>query len=760
MAQAIPNLVDDATELTHRVWELLKADCQDMQLADVSVQPLPAFLDDADQHRTSPADRQTILDQALLLFDLYPHLPFKTEIYKLGHPADYIRAKIQPNLDSLSETDFHSEMIDAFALVRDCHTVYGLPSPYRGAVAFLPFEIRPYLDLRTKAGWRFIVTSVMDSNAEGGFGHKFFGTGAEIVKWGDQSTLAHVQDTEKHLPGGNYFASFARGARHCTFRPLRFVRPPEKDERPAAKLHYRPEGSDDIRTILLPWAVAKGFGPDDHFPDAVFSMNPAMAVTSAWGTILHHRSDLKNDQKAGATKDPKQVSSIPDIFDFQYTTGVRRKGFINLVDLVSLNDPDARFGYIRIKSFSNAFGSTQEIVTEFARILKIMDTEAPDGLVLDIRNNSGGDVRAAEQMLQMLTARTIQTAPFHLANTKAVLDILRRLKSAANDLLAPGAQLSTSERVSLQNANASLENWLDVVQTNPWPDGPPLTTGFPLTDPDSANDTGQIYQGRGVALLMNSLTYSAADIFAAGFQDHWIGPLLGTSLLTGGGGADVWSHEQLLDKIGLLGMGLKPLPSDPNHPNQGVTMGLAIRRCSRVGRFNEQPVEDRGVRADVYYRPSNVEDLIFGNRGILGRACAELRRRHEFRVAAGVPAALPNGDTSVDVQTNNIDTLKFYLNDKLALTAPAGGGAKQNFTVPAVGSSSPSSLRIEGYASGPLADSGFDPDLDPDPNPAPDPDSGSGTDGGSDGALHLVRAQRISLVRDGPAKGPAKGAHK
>jgi C-terminal processing protease CtpA/Prc len=51
-----------------------------------------------------------------------------------------------------------------------------------------------------------------------------------------------------------------------------------------------------------------------------------------------------------------------------------------------------------------------------------------------------------------------------------------------------------------------------------------------------------------VVLVVDALTYSAADIFAAGFQDNELGPILGTSATTRAGGANVWTAAQLLQE--------------------------------------------------------------------------------------------------------------------------------------------------------------------------------------------------------------------
>ncbi|MFF3930493.1 S41 family peptidase [Streptomyces hirsutus] len=52
-----------------------------------------------------------------------------------------------------------------------------------------------------------------------------------------------------------------------------------------------------------------------------------------------------------------------------------------------------------------------------------------------------------------------------------------------------------------------------------------------------------------MVLITNARCYSATDIFAAGFQDHRIGPVLGTDENTGAGGANVWTHALLSDLL-------------------------------------------------------------------------------------------------------------------------------------------------------------------------------------------------------------------
>jgi hypothetical protein len=276
-------------------------------------------------------------------------------------------------------------------------------------------------------------------------------------------------------------------------------------------------------------------------------------------------------------------------------------------------------------------------------------------------------------MLQMLTPGRITPSRFHYANTAAVLAMLRKLKAAPD-----AADFETQ---------SALEAWLDNAANQPLETGPRLTSGHPLTSAEEANDTGQVYHGP-VALLIDALTYSAADIFAAGFQDHRIGPVMGVDERTGGGGANSWTYEEVITNLkSVAGIPLPELPA-------GATLTLAIRRCSRL---DDRPVEDVGVRVDIPSPPESAEEVLNGYPGLLRRACRELSRIPARRIDAAQVEALPDGRVSVSVRARNLDLLKFLLDGAPALSTPAAHDTEVELTLPAVAGESPSALRIEGY---------------------------------------------------------------
>jgi C-terminal processing protease CtpA/Prc len=130
---------------------------------------------------------------------------------------------------------------------------------------------------------------------------------------------------------------------------------------------------------------------------------------------------------------------------------------------------------------------------------------------------------------------------------------------------------------------------------------------------------GQQYFGP-VVLITDALCYSATDIFAAGFQDHGIGKIIGTSENTGAGGANVWTHNLLGNLMAEVDSPIKPLPF-------GAGLRVAIRRTLRVNELSGMPLEDFGVKPDYNYKMTK-KDLLHGNADLITFAGSVLFELH------------------------------------------------------------------------------------------------------------------------------------
>jgi hypothetical protein len=241
-----------------------------------------------------------------------------------------------------------------------------------------------------------------------------------------------------------------------------------------------------------------------------------------------------------------------------------------------------RLGYLRLWSFDVA--DDQAYLGEVIRLLGLL----PDrGLIIDLRSNPGGLIWAAERLFQLFTPRRVLPNRFSLLATS-----LTRAMAAA-----PQNQGELEPwRQSLEDAVAN---------------GEPYSRAVPITPTDSCNDTGQVYGGPVVAIV-DPNTYSAGDLFAAGFADNQIGPLISLGEATGAGGANVWLPEHVQDA--LLGTAYQqhPLPA-------GIGYTLSVRRATRAGPADGAAIEDVGVRGDYQYAMTK-RDLVGANKDLVSFA--------------------------------------------------------------------------------------------------------------------------------------------
>ncbi|MDX6764614.1 S41 family peptidase, partial [Streptomyces sp. F8] len=323
----------------------------------------------------------------------------------------------------------------------------------------------------------------------------------------------------------------------------------------------------------------------------------------------------------------------------------------------SVETPSGTFGHIRIHTFwvrnSSAF------VAEFVRLIGILPQ---NGLIVDVRDNGGGSVWASELTLQTLTARHITPEPFQFINTPLNLRICR--------------------------SSGDLEPWVpsmeQAVET-----GAAFSAALPLTPEDRANQIGQQYFGP-VVLITNARCYSATDMFAAGFQDHRIGIVLGTDDNTGAGGANVWQQGDFLSDFPLTASPYRPLPN-------GAGMRVSIRRSLRVGERSGTPLEDLGVVPDERHRMTR-RDLLEGNVDLLARA-GELLAAQPVRELNIADVARADGSLRLKVRTSNIDRVDVYLDRRPGASVDVPDGQAE---VTVAGATAARAVRVEGYAVGEL----------------------------------------------------------
>lgn len=231
------------------------------------------------------------------------------------------------------------------------------------------------------------------------------------------------------------------------------------------------------------------------------------------------------------------------------------------------------FGYLRVLSFHD---HPEAFLNRFAKTLERMPRS---GLILDLRGCEEGIVPTGERILQLFTPRRIHPALFEFRVTQTILEIVR--------------------------ASPALAGWRDAVERAAR-EGQTYSGRLPLTSDEEANNVGQRYRGP-VVLLVDALTYSTAEMVAAGFQDHGIGPIVGAARATGGGGASPWTQGTIHRLSG--SEVFRPLPGAP-------TYRVAVRRCWRVHGMSGVTIEGSGVVPDVVHLPTR-RDVLSGHEDLM-----------------------------------------------------------------------------------------------------------------------------------------------
>jgi hypothetical protein len=551
------------------------------------MRPLAEFLESAKTKRQSHLSREQrlrIVEQALMLLDMnYVHLPLKQAMHAIN-PIQRLKL-LKYRLDTKgSELEpvmqFHDRMLEIFASLRDVHTSYFLPTPFADQIAFLPFLVEQYFEPDGKGGRRerFLISRVIDwmleKNSVAGSSGEFFAPGVEALYWNGVPIRRAIELNGENQAGSNPEARLARGIDNLTVRPLDSSLPPDEKW---VEITYRTKTGDTFSQRFVWWVY-----------DATRKSTPPPPDEEKRGAIDVKKTKINRFRKAffaGAHPRPIKAQAFKDNFYPETRTVAGQE-----------------YGYIRLFNFE--VEDDREVINQFVNEVRriITDEDFPQhGLIIDVRGNPGGTIRAGERLLQLFTPRRIKPEAFEFINTPLNLDICRR---------APKGK--------------DLHRWADSIAESV-KTGATYSMGFPLQPESWCNEIGQVYYGP-VVLITDALSYSTTDIFAAGFQDHKIGEILGTSDNTGAGGANMWSYLQLMEAVGESSRSrFKPLPKD-------TTFRLAMRRSVRVGEHQGRPLEELGITPDHRHYITR-KDLMHRNADLVRRAVSILAGKPRYQLS-------------------------------------------------------------------------------------------------------------------------------
>ena len=587
------------------------------------------------------ADRILLVEQAEVIVEgVYVHLPLKRAMHATD-PMQALRL-LRHRSPDMTDDAFHRELQRIFQRLRDLHTNYILPTVYEG-FAFLGI----FVERSVESGEdRWLASKVFDRIV----GDPHLVRGAEITHWNGVPMAIAVDRNAEREAGSNPAARRARGLENMTLRPLRLSLPPDEDWVDLSYLVPVPEGTPAAYETRVPWRIFAGGDEVRQFGVSVASAGlsaprsgacatgPRASVAPAVGLDL--RTELTRRAKrelfapqslAEEQRVRSEVSRAPTPTLEQADAGVIPTTRPDELKARIVRTPSGQFGHLRIYTFLMADGNVEAFLGEVARLLEALPQ---DGLVLDVRSNGGGYVFAAESLLQFLTPRLVQPEPMQFITTPATAQLC-----AAVDDYTPW----------LPSIEESIET------------GAQYSSAIPLYPVDIVNSWGQIYHGP-VVLVTGALCYSATDIFAAGFQDHEIGPVLGVDANTGAGGANVVQHGQLLQEW--TGGPLRALPG-------GADFRVALRRSLRVGARSGQPVEDLGVVPDEIHDLTR-HDLLTDNDDLMAHAGRILATKPSRRLSA--TATVDRDKLRLTLDTRALTSVDVYLNGRPVMSSAVSDG--------------------------------------------------------------------------------------
>ena len=617
-----------------------------------AVQTVADFrIDAARAHHLSSAERRTLVEQALILInDIYVHLPLKKAMHSID-PVQRLRL-LKSRVDSMSELDFHSELLATFNSLRDLHTNYTLPAPYQGRFAFLGLMIERFED---NGRSRWMVSKV----AEGLSTVTELVPGVELTHWNGMPMDIAVWRNAQKEAGSNEAARLARGLESMTLRALASSLPPDEDW---VDLAFVADGQ--THEARLNWFVFNGGNELRQLvadPASFFGTPLRHQVALDWRTEAMRRIKKKLFSASACEEERKVKAAGNKPLEATAEQAAARVIPTARPDDISarlVETPDGTFGYLKLWTFHM---KDQDINGFVSEVMRLLDTAfPPQGLILDVRGNGGGYVIAAEFLLQLLTPHVIEPEPTQFINTPAT----RKLTDTATDMRPWQDSLVLGLSTGAQYSNA-----------------------IPLSDPGLVNSVGQLYHGP-VVLITDAFCYSACDMFAGGFKDHDIGIVLGVDDATGAGGANVLDHESLRRQW--QGGPLRTLPG-------GADMRVSLRRTLRVGELAGQPVEDLGVKPDIRAQLTQ-NDLLNGNEDLLNTAGKLLSQQTPRALDMGVLSDNA-GQFYLEVEALNVPEVDVYINGRPQSSQSTPSGTSQ---FPVDLPTGEVDIRLEGYDNGQL----------------------------------------------------------
>jgi len=433
--------------------------------------------------------------------------------FDLLNAAPWIE-KIVAGKDDL---DFYEVLSEYVSRLNDAHDAYTLPSNFS---ATLNFAVDIY-------DGKLLVDSINRVRLPAA---DFpFAAGYELVSIDNQDAVKLLQTLLRYQVAANPRSTARFAAILLTTRPQLLMPHAANVPETSTVVFRRPDSKLEMYTI--PWTksglplttvgkytTAMALNePSDDAPDEIPAyMTPLIRLQNS---RIPDRAVLGFGSLA-----PVFASSLPA--GFTRRLGAQADPFFSGVFEAS----GFKIGFIRIPSYAPA--SIPAALTAFQREMAYFQANT-DGLVIDNMRNPGGSVAYVNQILSLVMPARWRAIGFEV---RATSDWVLSISSAVEQVKAARAPQSLIDlyemiKAAIVDANASYRG-----RTQPIPLDDVVLDRQPARDAQG----NLLAYTKPLIVLIDEMSASGAEGFAAGIQDNGRGPLVGWRTMGAGGNVEAW----------------------------------------------------------------------------------------------------------------------------------------------------------------------------------------------------------------------------
>ena len=475
-----------------------------------------------------------------------------------------------------NDLDFYDVMSQYVASLNDAHDYYQLPANFQ---ASLNFTVDIY-------DGKLLVDSINRSRLPAAeFG---FVTGYELVSIDGQDAQAQLDGLLRYEIAANPRSTRRLAAQLLTLRPQSLI--PHAADVPeiSVVLFRRPDGN--LESYRIPWAksglvltnVGRYTTPGLSLLTGLSGVSgiaiadppldpPVPDEVPAYLQVLNRLQNCRLPDKTvngfGAQA-PVFAASLPSSFVLRQ----ERSGLDPFYSGVFSANGHS-IGFIRIPSYSPT--STAVALAAFQNEIAFFQANT-EGLIVDEMRNPGGSIGYQNALVSYLMPSKWRSIPFEL---RATSEWVQAISSALVSATAQGAPQDILDLLKMIKDEILAANSAMRGRTNPIP----LDTGAIDRDPAMDSRGNIIAYTKPLIVLVDEMSASGGDAFAATIQDNARGPLLGWRTMGAGGNVEAW-------EAGTYSLGVTT-----------VTESLMIRKNAVVtAEYPPAPyVENIGVRPDI-----------------------------------------------------------------------------------------------------------------------------------------------------------------